>query len=75
MRRVPSSVLPAVYTVTLHQQAKLLQGARFDAHMKVGGLKHSNWRVVGIGLACLVAVVLFAALLGLELAFPGTLAE
>jgi len=53
----PNSVLPAAYTVALHRVAMHTQGTLFDAFIESGGSKHSNWRVLGIGLACLVGVM------------------
>jgi hypothetical protein len=51
-QRFPNVVVPAAYTVGLHQVARGLQGAQVEEHLAAGGQKHSSWRVVGIGLVC-----------------------
>ena len=67
----PNAVLPAAYTVTLQQIAKQTQGARFETLIGAGGAKHSHWRVLGIGLVCLIGVfvAIFLAVLVLPAEF------
>jgi hypothetical protein len=55
----PDGVLPAVYTVALLQFAKSTQASDFEAYVASGGLKHSNWRVFGIGLFWMLIVLTF----------------
>ncbi len=66
--RTPNSLLPAAYCGGYLWYAKKYQLKRFEKHIESGGLKQSNWRVAGIGVACLVA--LFAVLFALILVFP-----
>jgi hypothetical protein len=63
-----------VYTLALQQIATRTQGARIEAFLQAGGAKHSHWRVAGIGLAWLVAVlvIIFAIVFALPPdALPG----
>jgi hypothetical protein len=55
----PNVLLPAVYTVIMQVIARAKQGPQFQAHIANGGLKHSNWRVAGIGLFFMVLVLGF----------------
>lgn len=55
----PNVLLPVVYTVIVQAIARAKQGPQFQAHIADGGLRHSNWRVVGIGLLFMVVVLLF----------------
>ena len=66
--RFPAPVLPIAYTMALRELAKLVHGAAFAAHVAAGGQRQSNWRVLGIGLAGLVAVLPFAV--GLAFVLP-----
>ncbi|MEO7033178.1 MAG: hypothetical protein ABI548_04935 [Polyangiaceae bacterium] len=66
---VPNVVLPAAYTATLREIANRRQGKLFNAHIQRGGRKHSNWRVAGIGLAWLAAVLVAVVIVLLVL--PG----
>lgn len=61
----PNYLVPGIYTLAYQQFAKRTQGEFFESFCSSGGLKHSNWRVLGIGVACLTAVfgLLFAVLL------------
>jgi ABC-type transport system involved in multi-copper enzyme maturation permease subunit len=73
----PNVLLPIVYTFIVQAIARAKQGVSFQAHIANGGLKHSTWRVTGIGLVFLAAVVLvFVAVLfmipeSLWVALPG----
>ncbi|MBW2231344.1 MAG: hypothetical protein JRH17_13240 [Deltaproteobacteria bacterium] len=64
----PNSILPAAYVVALQQIASRTQGSLFESYIAGGGVKHSNWRVFGIGLAC--GVVIFLIVFALILAVP-----
>ena len=66
--RIPNSVVPAIYTGLAVWIAKKYQLEAFEKHVEAGGPKHSNWRVVGISIACLVAI--FALIIALAFAFP-----
>lgn len=63
----PHSILPAAYTLAIHNIAKTTQEAAFTAHRAAGGPRYSSWRVVGIGLAFLAAIVVVAVGAGLVL--------
>ncbi len=69
--RTPNSLLPAAYCGGYLWFANKYQLKRFERHIESGGLKQSNWRVAGIGIACLVAVL--AVLFALVMYFPGAL--
>jgi hypothetical protein len=66
--RTPSSLLPAAYCGAFLWYANKYQLKRFERHIEAGGPQQSNWRVAGIGIACLIAVL--AALFALILMFP-----
>lgn len=51
--RFPNSVLAVAYVLGTRAAADRAQGAEIAAHVAGGGAHQSNWRVVGIGLACL----------------------
>lgn len=53
--RFPNAAIPISCTLGLYQFAKKLQGEAFGNHVAAGGRHYSGWRVVGIGLVCLVA--------------------
>ena len=55
----PSTVLPAIYTVTMHQTAKILQGNEIARYKAQGG-KGSWATTVGIAVACLISIVVLA---------------
>jgi hypothetical protein len=70
--RFPNSVLPLAYTLALQAVATRLQGANVQAQLTAGSRHHSNWRVLGVGVACLAATIL--VLLVLAVAY-GLLAD
>jgi hypothetical protein len=55
----PDGMLPAAYTAALLQFAKSTQAIDFEAYVASGGLKHSNWRVFGIGVFWMLIVLAF----------------
>ena len=65
---VPNFVIPLTYTFAIYHLAKTYQGEAFAAHLASGGLRHSSWRVTGVGLAFLLAV--FAVLMGIIMLLP-----
>ena len=53
--KIPSAVLPAIYTAIVHFIAKETQGDFLTAHKEQGGSFFSIWKSVGIGLlSCIV---------------------
>src|SRR3954452_4721772 len=60
--RAPNTVIVALYTWITYQIANQLQGKSYNKHMARGGQKHSNWRVVGISILCLMAFLVVASL-------------
>jgi MFS superfamily sulfate permease-like transporter len=60
LSKIPSSVIPLVYTMAIYQYLVFKQGAAIEEHLKNGGLKHSGWKVAGIGLLSLVISMLYA---------------
>jgi hypothetical protein len=56
-KHFPGVVIPIAYTIALRAIANGAQGDAYREHIASGGLKRSNGTVVGIGLACLVAIV------------------
>jgi hypothetical protein len=69
--RFPNSVLPIGYTMGMRAAAIQLQGAALTAHAQASGPHQSNWRVLGISIASIVAVlaVMFGVYLGYEIFF------
>ena len=61
----PNSVLPAAYTFGMYQCVKSLQGNACQYRLANGGIKGSGWAATGIGILCLVfmLVALFAVVL------------
>lgn len=55
--RVPNSVLPVAYCLALRALAESKFKSVIDAHISAGGSLGSWWRVVGIGILCLLIVV------------------
>jgi hypothetical protein len=55
--RFPSSILPLGYTLALHAVAGRLQGVSIQRQLAAGNVHHSNWRVFGIGIASMAAVL------------------
>ncbi len=53
----PNLVVPMVYTLTIQFIANRSQGLAYAQHIEGGGAPHSWWRVLGISLATLVAVL------------------
>ena len=66
---LPNSIFPVIYTVAVHAVAKSLFAKTIAEHTSAGGSLGSGWRVVGVSLLILLAllVVLFAVLLLLDL--------
>jgi hypothetical protein len=57
----PGLVLPIAYIGAVGGIANSVQGESFRAHIAAGGLRRSNWMVLGIGLACLVGSLMLLA--------------
>jgi len=59
---VPSGVIPAAYVAMFQQISQRSHGAQFKEFISSGGLRYSHWRVLGIGLLCLLGlfVIIFA---------------
>jgi hypothetical protein len=57
LEHFPNSVLPASYSMGMYQLAKQLQGREVASHLAAGGARGSNWSVVGIGVACLLVLL------------------
>jgi hypothetical protein len=53
----PGGAIPAAYTAALLQFARSTQATDFEAYIASGGVKHSNWRVFGIGVLWMFAVL------------------
>lgn len=67
----PNLVLPLAYTIALRQTAEWLQGPDFRLHLAEPGSKHSNWRVVGIGVGWMIIFVV--VMFGIVLVLPESL--
>jgi hypothetical protein len=64
----PNTVLPAAYILAFQQIAQRYHGAEFRSYIESGGSRYSHWRVLGIGLLCLLA--LFAVLCAVIMVLP-----
>jgi hypothetical protein len=75
--RFPNSVLPLAFTWGMYGIAKSLQGDSFERHLEGGGQKASAWLATGVGLLCLVGVLvlLFGIVIVLEAMNPDLLPE
>ncbi len=73
----PNSLLPGIYCAGYLWFANKYQLKGFERHIESGGAKQSNWRVAGIGVACLVGVfaVFLAILFAIVLIFPNALPD
>ena len=67
---VPTSGISIGISMGALVAAKRLQGDIFENHQMAGGQQQSNWRVAGIALACLIAVLVVIAT-GVFLFLPG----
>jgi hypothetical protein len=56
-------LLAAAYLGIGHEVARQLQGGVVADHRSAGGSLHSPWRAVGVGLACVAAVLGLVAML------------
>ena len=54
----PNSALPVGYCFAMLQLTRRLQGAAISNHMATGGAKGSWGMTIGVGLACLAAIIL-----------------
>ena len=54
---IPDGMLPVIYTAALLQFATRTQATDFETYISSGGVKHSNWRVFGVGLFWALAVL------------------
>ena len=61
--RTPTSLLPAAYCGLFLWYANKYQLKPFERHMAAGGPQQSNWRVFGIGVGCLVGVLVVLVVL------------
>jgi hypothetical protein len=61
----PSFVLPAAYTFAMYQCVKTLQGRAYRQRLATGGIKGSGWAATGIGILCMIFILvsLFAVIL------------
>jgi hypothetical protein len=64
----PNALLPALYTVAIHQYASVVFAAPFKKHIAEGAPKGSWSAVVGVSIGALLVV--FGALFALVLAVP-----
>ena len=68
----PRTVLPTAYTLTVHELAKQFQARDVTAYFARGGQRQSHWRVLGIGVLCLVVVSVLVV--GISLLLPAAAA-
>ena len=66
--KTPNSLLPAVSCGLYLFLINKYQKDQISAHFEAGGAKQSHWRVVGIGIACLIGILV--SLFALILLFP-----
>ncbi|MET0637922.1 MAG: hypothetical protein ABWZ25_17960 [Chitinophagaceae bacterium] len=57
IERIPSFVIPLLYTFIAHILTRNYQGPLINDHISRGGPVFSNWRAVGVGLIGLVIVL------------------
>jgi len=69
----PNSLIPGIYTLVAQQIAHWSQRSRIVSFLESGGTKHSHWRVVGIGVLCILAFFTFFFLF--VVAFPDWVPE
>ena len=60
--RIPTILIPVGYIWLIYQIANVQQGESYQEHISQGGQKHSNWRVVGVSLICLTALLVVTTL-------------
>jgi heme exporter protein D len=60
--RIPAILIPVGYTWLIYQIANVQQGESYQEHLSLGGQKHSNWRVVGVSLICIIALLVVTTL-------------
>ena len=72
---VPASAVAVVNVLAVWYLADRLQGDALEEHNEAGGLLRSNWRVVGVSLACLLmeCVLVGVSIATLDMLFPGLL--
>jgi hypothetical protein len=56
-QRIPPYIFPLLFTMLMYSLAGLLQGQRFGQHLSSGGAKASAWRAAGIGVLCLIGIL------------------
>lgn len=56
--RFSNSVLPAASTFGMYQCAKTLQGKAHEHWLANGGIQGSGWTAAGIGILCLIGIVI-----------------
>ena len=54
---IPNTLIPLIYSLLIRWYAQSYFGDTFEKHMKSGGRRGSYWVVVGISLACIVAIM------------------
>ena len=64
----PNALIPALYAGICQQISQHSHGAEFKEFISSGGKRYSHWRVLGIGVACLVAFL--AAFVAVLLVLP-----
>ncbi len=68
--RIPNMVIPAIYTGIIYSWVERYQGKAIKEHLEKGGEFHSGWKATGVGLICLVVIIigiLFSAYLSGDL--------
>ncbi len=53
-------IIPIIYTVLIKQYANACQKEKIKQHLDSGGKKYSNWRVLGISILSLLALLALA---------------
>lgn len=66
---IPKTIFPILYSMFLGMYADIQQGSEIKSHIKNGGKKYSGWKAAGIGIVCLVLILLYIFVLGYILSF------
>jgi hypothetical protein len=61
-QHIPNTLIPLIYSLLIRWYAHSYFGDTYESHIKSGGRRGSYWSVVGISLACIVAIM--AAVVG-----------
>ena len=55
--KIPSSILPAIYTIVIYLVVDKFQGKQLKEHKNINGAFYSAWKATGVGFVCMLLII------------------